>query len=102
MALISLSSLFLGVIAKYTVHVLWIIIRVHDGPSTFIYLFICHIQKETIRIIMYHIIIKFIIVIVVIKIDEWTTNNRHMYCRTGYVLYYLYKSGGRKILIKIT
>ena len=42
-----LAFCFYGVIAKYTVHVLWIFIPVHDGPFTFIYLFA---TKKTITI----------------------------------------------------
>ena len=58
----------------------------------FIYLFA--INTKTITSNKYHIIVaKFVKIIVVIKMDEWTTRNIHC---TVHVLYYLYKPGGPK------
>ena len=44
----------------------------------FIYLFA--INTKTIAINMYHIIIKLVNIIGVIKIDEWAASNRHCTC----------------------
>ena len=61
---------------KYTVHVLWLFIRVRDRASTFIYLF--SINTKTITFHMYHIIIADSVkTIVTIKIDD----GLFMFCR---------------------
>ena len=73
----------------------------HCKPYSFC--FFCGYSSEFINI-RHIIVVKFVKIIVVIKIDDWANRSRH--CTVGlHVLYYLFKAGGSKsiyIFIKIT